>query len=209
MLPDARLVRLAAAASAHAAVSGRLELYPRGLSAARALTLARGALLGEATSEAIRQRVSESFPEAEPLPSRPELDQLLSAAGIGLIWDPDHGLYRPADANVTGTGSTRFTRRATTLSGTASSATPTSSMRQDSNGTADIARHGGFFCLVAHPRAVARVRDELTRRFGAQDISLDRMLLQNLRLAAAERNVNWDVVLTADAASRDSLHRQI
>ena len=65
-LPDTRLVRLAAAASAEAAVSGRLELYPRGLSAERALSLARGALLGETTPEAIARRVASRFPRPNP-----------------------------------------------------------------------------------------------------------------------------------------------
>ena len=119
-LPDARLVRLAAAASAGAAVSGRLELYPRGLPAARALTLARGALLalGHATPDAIARRVASRFPDAEPVPRRPALDALLSDAGIELAWDSEAGSYRPADRDASGTGSTRFTRRSTTLGGT-------------------------------------------------------------------------------------------
>ncbi|MFO0261340.1 MAG: hypothetical protein ACK53V_06900, partial [Planctomycetota bacterium] len=46
MLTDSRLVRLAAEISVNAAVSSRQELYPRGMSAARALKLSQGALLG-------------------------------------------------------------------------------------------------------------------------------------------------------------------
>ena len=44
ILTDARLVRLAAAASRHAAVSSRQELYPRGMDAARAVKLSQGPL---------------------------------------------------------------------------------------------------------------------------------------------------------------------
>ena len=103
-LPDSRLVRLAAAASTSAAVSGRLELYPRGLSAERALTLARGALLalGQAPPEAIARRVATRFPEAQPLPGRPELDRLLDEAGVELVWDAERDAYVPAEPALTG-----------------------------------------------------------------------------------------------------------
>ena len=76
MLSDARILRLAAAASLHAAVSSRQELYPRGMEAARALKLSQGALYGVAflTVEQIHDRVGSRYPEATPLPDRPALD---------------------------------------------------------------------------------------------------------------------------------------
>ena len=43
VLSDSRLVRLSAAASLHATVSSRQELYPRGMEAPRALKLSQGA----------------------------------------------------------------------------------------------------------------------------------------------------------------------
>ena len=72
-LADTRLVRLAAAASAHATVSSRQELYPKGMGAARALKLSQGALLGvpSLTVAQMRERVNSRYPEAEPLPDRP------------------------------------------------------------------------------------------------------------------------------------------
>src|SRR5262249_56659100 len=103
-LPDSRLVRLAAAASTNAAVSGRLELYPRGLSAERALRLARVALLalGQAPPQAIARRVSTRFADAQPLPGRPELDRLLAHASVGLVWDDERDAYVPAKPTPTG-----------------------------------------------------------------------------------------------------------
>ncbi|MFN9248923.1 MAG: protein kinase domain-containing protein, partial [Planctomycetota bacterium] len=82
MLTDSRLVRLAAEISVNAAVSSRQELYPRGMSAARALKLSQGALLGlrYLTPQQIRERVGSRYPDAAPLPSRPELDSLLVQA---------------------------------------------------------------------------------------------------------------------------------
>ena len=46
-----------------------------------------------------------------------------------------------------------------------------------------------------------QITDELTRRFGATHVSLDRLLIHHLRLAAARRNVVWETVLAADAAN--------
>jgi serine/threonine protein kinase len=88
-LSDTRLLRLAAAASGHAAVSSRQELYPQGIDAARALKLSQGALLGVRVLSVaqIRERVSSRYPEAAPLPDRPALDDLLQTAGFDFTWD--------------------------------------------------------------------------------------------------------------------------
>ena len=80
-----------------AAVSSRQELYPRGMPAERALRLGIGALsglgIGEAekgfTIEQIRERVRSRYPEAEPLPDRPELDALLAKVGLEVRWDTE------------------------------------------------------------------------------------------------------------------------
>lgn len=207
-LQDIRLVRLAAAASTRAAVSGRLELYPRGLEARRALALARGALLafGRARPEMIARRVASRFPDAEPLPPRPELDELLADAGVGLVWDPTAGSYRAAEPGPTGTASTRFPRRPTIHAGSPPVDDPEV---LDAAGferrLAGSASQGGFLCLVTHPAALAHARGELGRRFDARDVSLDRVLLHHLRLAGERRNVDWERVLIADAAAPDSV----
>ena len=92
-----RLLNLAAAMSQTAAVSSRQELYPRGMAAERALRLGIGALsglgLGETekgfTVEQIRERVKSRYPDAEPLPDRPELDALLHKVGLDVRWDAE------------------------------------------------------------------------------------------------------------------------
>ncbi|HEX9619008.1 MAG TPA: protein kinase [Polyangiaceae bacterium] len=95
-LPDERLTELAADASRTAARSSRLEIYPRGLSAARALQLSTPALTSRLSPEAVRSRVRARYPEAEPLPPRPELDLLLST--YGLTWNETTQLFeRPGD----------------------------------------------------------------------------------------------------------------
>ena len=146
-----------------------------------------------------------AFRTSEPVPGRPALDTLLSDAGIELAWDSDAGSYRPVDHDASGTGSTRFTRQSTTLGGTPLPDDPdildAAGFERRLEGSV---RHGGFLCLVAHSKALGQVREELTRRFGAQDVSLDRVLIHHLRLAAAQRNVVWERVLAADAASHES-----
>ena len=88
-------MKLAAAMSRTAAVSSRQELYPRGMAAERALRLGIGALsglgLGDGedgfTIEQIRDRLKSRYPEAEPLPNRPELDALLRRVGLDVRWE--------------------------------------------------------------------------------------------------------------------------
>ncbi len=85
------LVRLAAAASEGAAVSPRLEIYPRGLPAARAVELSGAVLTPGLTAAEVRKRVAARYPDAEPLPARPALDGLL--APVGLRWSADKDAY--------------------------------------------------------------------------------------------------------------------
>ena len=88
LTPD-RLLRLAVATSQQAALSSRMELYPRGMAALRAIKLGGGSLLGpkELTVQQIQQRIASRYPQAEPVPGRPALDDLLREAGIAWVWD--------------------------------------------------------------------------------------------------------------------------
>lgn len=98
--PIERLVDIAASASVRAARSARLELYPRGMSPARALALSASQLKSGLTAAEVARRVSLRYPEAEPLPQRPELDALLQAHG--LVFDAPTGAYvRPGDTEKT------------------------------------------------------------------------------------------------------------
>ncbi|MFN5766871.1 MAG: DNA-directed RNA polymerase subunit alpha C-terminal domain-containing protein, partial [Pseudanabaena sp.] len=89
VLTEGRLMRLAAVASCDAALSSRQEFYPRGMDAGRALKLSQGAFLGVPTLSIaeIRDRIASRYPESANIPDRPDLDELLSAAGLDLSWD--------------------------------------------------------------------------------------------------------------------------
>src|SRR5262249_38892662 len=87
-MTPARLLRLAAAVSERAALSSRLELYPRGLDAVKVLRLSLGSLLGVRclTVTKIEERVRGRYPDAQPLPGRPALDGLVDEVGGERVW---------------------------------------------------------------------------------------------------------------------------
>lgn len=206
----ARTVRLAAAVSSTAAASSRLEIYPRGLPAARAVKLAAGAVVGkgEFTLDDLRARVQSRYPEAEPLPDRPVVDALLAAAGLDLRW-----------ASSARSGGGAFIAGTPTFDGLSSrtrAAAPGATVvppfvpaHEDSAGEFDerlarAVKDGGFLVLLSPDREMARAEKALASRFALPVRSLERLLLAEMKRVAAERKVRWDVVLRADAAAPES-----
>jgi hypothetical protein len=100
-LREERLVRLAAKV-ANVAVSPRLELYPKNLDALRAVKLAQAAVAGLASiaPDDLRNRVRDRYPEAQPLPDRPDLDNLVREAGLDLTWKETEAAYCAPPAPV-------------------------------------------------------------------------------------------------------------
>ena len=87
-ISDARLLKLAVAASETAALSSVQELYPRGMEPSRTLKLSLNSLYGvpELTIAELRRRVASRYPLAADLPGRPDLDVLLKAVGFEFPW---------------------------------------------------------------------------------------------------------------------------
>jgi serine/threonine protein kinase len=99
-LPADQRLTLAARASTNAAASARLELYPRGMDATRALALSLAALSGAGlTPDTVKKRVVARYPEAAPLPDRPALDTLLAPHGLVFITHVDDGSGALAQAH--------------------------------------------------------------------------------------------------------------
>jgi serine/threonine protein kinase len=210
---DTRLVRLASAASRHAAVSSRLELYPRSMPATRALKLCHGALLGarELTVDEIRKRVVARYPEAETLPERPELDSLLQALDLDLQWNA--GAQRGKGAYVIRTeeskaSSASLPSRMPTLVPQAPSAKELTPEILDARllesklqrATID----GTFLALTVVPKGLDAAERELTRRFGVKTLNVDEILIRLMRRQAEAAKADWDTVRRADVAKRDS-----
>jgi Protein kinase domain len=207
-LPLGRPLRLAAAASKGASLSARAELYPKGLVPATALRLSLGSLAGPRllSEEAVRERVKGRFPDSAQLPPRPELDRLLDEVGAERIWtddDPDGRGY--VSRIVTSSrGSPSGLQRYGT-SATAPLATPeVLDARSLEEKIVGAGRTGAFLALTVDPRRAPLAEAELLRRFAPRErVSLEALLLREMRAEAETRKVKWPVVLAADAEGHD------
>ena len=214
-LPATRLLRLAASASRKAALSSRQEIYPRGMSALQALKASINALVGATLSpSALQARVRGRYPEATPLPGRPELDRLLEEASAPLHWDPTaadgSGAYRSATLGSgqtagTSTHTARWPTQLTSPPGEASD--PDQALVVEERLQRSL-RQGGLLVLTCPVRMGRHADAELMRRFGGtrglQRVSVDALLLAELKAQATAAHVDWNVVLRADAADKGS-----
>ncbi|MCK6556376.1 BREX system serine/threonine kinase PglW [Candidatus Binatia bacterium] len=208
VLSDSRLVQLAAVASSTAAVSSRLELYPRGMDPQRALRLAYGALLGtsEVTVEQIRERIRGRYPAASDLPDRPRLDELVREAGWDFEWSAERNAYRskvgPFLATTSGTSS--LTRYSTSPEGIVPFSAEVADARQFEERLQHAVKHGDFLVLTVRPRDLQLADDVLSTHFPVERTSLETLLIDEMHAQAAQLHVDWSTVLRADAAARDS-----
>ena len=212
LLADARLLRLAAAASKNAAVSSRQELYPRGMDAARALKLSQGAIYGVSTLTVaqIRDRVSGRYPEAAQVPDRPALDDLLQAAGFDFQWDSSGkggGCYvaRIRDVVSITSGSESISRVATS-SGSAANNQATQEItpeiadaRQFEERLERGIKEGSFLALIVNPKCYQRAVTELQNRFSIEVVDIEGLIVDTLRDVASKANAKWDALVNADA----------
>lgn len=207
-----RLLNLAAAMSRNAAVSSRQELYPRGMSAERALRLGIGALsglgLGEAEKgfsiEQIRTRVKSRYPEAEPLPGRPELDELLKRVGLDVTWNPETTTYHiDRKSPLVTSGSSMPVRRSTATSTRHIEVTPdVAEARQFEERIRHAYADGGFLVLTVKPSYMRACEVALVRWFKLEKVSFDDLLFDALRAEADELEIDWSTIESADGMDR-------
>ena len=212
LLADARLLRLAAAASKNAAVSSRQELYPRGMDSARALKLSQGAIYGVSslTVAQIRDRVSGRYPEAAPVPDRTALDDLLQAAGFDFQWDSSGkggGCYvaRIRDVVSITSGSESISRVATS-SGSGANTQATQEItpeiadaRQFEERLERGIKEGSFLALIVNPKCYQRAVSELQNRFSIEVVDIEGLIVETLRDVASKANAKWEALVNADA----------
>ena len=205
LLEPARIQRLAVESAEHAAVSSRGELYPRGMSEIRAAKLGASSLVGptKLSSSEIRRRVASRYPEARPLPERPQLDDLLESAGLKLEWDGQGGVYRSS------------AMRSSYESSTSSAAMATST--DDGGLDADalderlkrVVDTRGFLALSISPRNLAGVEQRLETMLELTPFSLEAGLIRHMRSLAEELGACWEVVVAADAEPPGSKERRL
>jgi serine/threonine protein kinase len=207
---DGDLLKLAVYLSSGAALSSRMEIYPKGMSALRSLRLAAGALSGssELTVNAIRERVKGRYPESADLPDRPALDGLLDEVGLEMDWIPD---------SAEGQGAYRFRKSSQyTLSsgtyGTLGDHVETAPLPPENEAEVRLFERklvsaeteGAFLVLSVAPHELPRAEQVLRKKFPLELRNLDRLAISQLKAKAAEKRIKWDVVMRADQADRNS-----
>lgn len=214
-LSNHRLLRLAVAASQGAALSSRAEFYPQSMSAKRSIELGQGALLGARalTVEEVQARIKGRYPEAEVLPGRPQLDDLMQSLELGFQWDGTfkqlnknaQGAYCLPQAGLTSASSVKSTYFSTQCGSYDDPITvrEIEQFIQVVSNTIDTAR---FLALTVQPRQYLRVKAQLQRLFPVRVLGFDELLLKELhRLCAGmAKPPKWEVILKADAAEPSS-----
>ncbi|MCE7517129.1 BREX system serine/threonine kinase PglW [Halomonas titanicae] len=213
-LSNARLLRLAAAASQKSALSSRAEFYPIGMKAQRALELAQGALLGSKalTVNDVQERVQGRYTMAEPLPGRPQLDELIRGLDMGFDWDGEYeiagkrrGAYCLPLANFSTSGSRSLTQSHLSNSDEGPGVTQLDidALEQSIDNALEGAR---FLALTVRPRQWEQAKAKLCAQYPLINISFDELLLRHLRklCEGMARPPDWSVVLKADAAGQTS-----
>lgn len=200
-LPPDQRVLLAARISRTAAASARMELYPRGMDAARALKLSISALAGGGlTVDAVRRRVAARYPEAQALPDRPDLDLLL--APHGLVFQAELGEYaRPGQAAPTSMTVQLPPRARTAGPGLPARRDPDAQRAAAFQDQLDRGVASGRFRVVqVRADLAAAAAERLGEALGVEPVSLDHALIAAVRARAATDEVDWANVEAADRA---------
>lgn len=217
IVDSTRLVELAAQASAHAAVSPRGELYPVGLPATRALSLAQGALLGASSLsiEELRGRVASRYPLAERLPDHEvALGTLLHEADVRLTWqtgagEGGRGAFVPTalPIGLTALATPSSQRRGLTTS-TGLSATDEATTQAERFAVHLRTAHadGGLLALIAPSRLLARTAARLLEEYDLVDVSVEAVLLGHVRRICQAEQIDWATISQTDAAGPDGPH---
>lgn len=209
---DMRLVRLAAAISKHAGVSGRGELHNQDMSPAAAVQVA---LTGLAQSESlsasqIRSRVTARFPELSRVPLRPHLDRILDQTSLNLKWNSEREQYCFPDAEPA-SATTMHTRKPTKVPEPLATSADTAT--EQSTSTLPVLRRSlderGFVAIGVpiapdRPGEHERVARKLAETHGGQVVDVTTRLIAAMRNLAAQQGVSWDLIRGADAAESGS-----
>ena len=213
-LSNHRLMRLAAAASEGAALSSRIEFYPRSMPARMALELAQGALLGSKalTVKDIQTRVAGRYPAAQELPGRPELDELVHSLDIGFEWSSNFefangakGGYCLPSVGMTSFASAGPTQYSQTHQGE-DDTTTLKSVKELGLMLDKVVSASHFLALTVRPRQWWQAQEKLCRDYPFKRISFDELLLRHVQTVCASmpNAPDWQVILKADATERSS-----
>ncbi|WP_306332891.1 BREX system serine/threonine kinase PglW [Streptomyces sp. KL118A] len=213
-LSDARLVTLAAATSAGAAASPRLEVYPKTLELWRALQISQAAAgvrreVG-ISLDGLLARLRSRFPEMTlGKPTYVEIEDALQKAGFPLTYETAEQRFKPAVplAPVAGGSSWLYSSSTGTVTASARAQAARADAGRDPATllTAKLnsaVREGGFLALNV---SVKRLRSEsgsvaeaVAGGFPVVPVNLARVFLDEFRALATEHGTDWSKVLGAD-----------
>ena len=203
-MSDPHLATLATALSLTAAINARLEVYRAGLAPAIALEQARRSFSAaqKLTAEDVIAKVQARFPEAEVLPARPELDQLLADANIGLVWDEEEQHYVSPSLTSTASSSTSIHREATSFGRLSN---PVAAVETDEavEFEARLARqhdNGGLFVVVTDRKEWMSVTVRELERFNVATVDLDAVIMSRLEAITADGKPSMQMLFEADRA---------
>ncbi|MGW7824289.1 BREX system serine/threonine kinase PglW [Streptomyces puniciscabiei] len=231
---ERRMVELAAAASANAAATPRLEIYPRDLSLVRALRLTQAGLVRwipgvpegrqpGLTGEDVHERLRARFPElgvpdgrgglTHDLPTGGPLTKALREAGFELTLstreDTKTLRYLPtrvddASSYLT-TGAWRQSTRTGAVTRYADDPLLASAVRAEERLVAS-ARRDGYRVLTVSQRLVPNAVRELgSERLGAEAFSVTELFIETLRAQITPgTKPTWETLLKADVAKPGS-----
>jgi serine/threonine protein kinase len=198
-LSDTDLVSLAVGAAQDAAMTARLELYPRGLDAKKALRQAQAAsYLGEPGIEPdkLRARVLARFPELTRLPEPGQLRKLLQDMGytVNVVQSNDR-ITRYVTPGGTLAGSWSSTRGPSSLARPAEAA-PDAKVQQRLIAATE---RGGFLAVKTWLPETAAICAELSALPSVTPVNVTDLFLGSLRKIVAVRGKpRWATVLAAD-----------
>ncbi|WP_272498149.1 BREX system serine/threonine kinase PglW [Actinomadura terrae] len=201
-LSDTRLVHLASSVAENALASPTLQVYPRGLTLAKALRLSqagagvrfpRGVTLAD-----LLTKVSARFPGLDaytPAPSYVDVEEALRDAGFPLHYDQTtERFYPPAPAGPrTPSSSTTATRLGAGLGVPGEGPEDLADAR-----LATAARQGGFLALTIHLKRLAGVAEAISAKYPVTPVNFADVFLAEFRSLAAEQGTDWGQVLRAD-----------
>ena len=180
----------------------------------RSIELAQGALLGTralSVSE-VHARIHGRYPEAQPLPGRPQLDAMMLKLELGFAWDGKaqygdrRGAYCLPQAGLTSYASATHASLHYTKHNTDDAEALREVRAFDQTVQATIAS-ARFLALSVRPSQWQAAIDKLSKTFDFHIISFDELLLRHLHHScdAMTRPPNWQVVLRAGVADRSSV----
>jgi len=208
-LPSERLIALAAEASTRAAVSSRLELYPRGLAAARALELS-AAILSTGANEGLSRedlvrRVRGRYSEAEPLPEGAALETLMQK--LGFQWMPEMAHFVREDASPSATFLTtgKSNARSHNRSLTALSREQVAASDFESRVRITLERRD-IRLLSVNAHDARLVASRLAAQFGLRIVDVDHLLVAEMQRLAKRDEIELGAVHAADREGATGEH---